>query len=40
MKYTVVRTDMVDEQICKSIFYINENFGSEVALQKLDELEA
>ena len=39
MKYSVVRTDMADEQIRKIILYINENFGSEVALQKLDELE-
>ena len=39
MKYTVVRTDTADEQIRKIILYINGNFGSEVALQKLDELE-
>ncbi len=39
MTYTVVRTDTADEQIRKIILYINENFGSEVALQKLDELE-
>lgn len=39
MKYTVVRTDTADEQIHEIILYINENFGSEVALQKLDELE-
>ena len=39
MKYTVVRTDTADEQIRKIILYINENFGSETALQKLDELE-
>ena len=39
MKYAVVRTDTADEQIRKIILYINENFGSEVALQKLDELE-
>ena len=39
MKYRVVRTDTADEQIRKIILYINENFGSEVALQKLDELE-
>lgn len=39
MKYTIVRTDMADEQIRKIILYINENFGSTVALQKLDELE-
>ena len=39
MKYTVVRTDTADEQIRKIILYINENFGSEVVLRKLDELE-
>ena len=39
MKYTVVRTDTADEQIRKIILYINENFGSETALQTLDELE-
>lgn len=39
MKYTVIRSDTADEQIRKIIFYINENFGSEVALQKLEDLE-
>ena len=39
MKYTVVRTDVADEQIRKIILHINDNFGPEVALQKLDELE-
>lgn len=39
MKYTVVRTDTADEQIRRIILYVNENFGSEVALQKLNELE-
>lgn len=39
MKYRVVRTDTADEQIRKIILYINENFGAEIALQKLDELE-
>lgn len=39
MKYTVVRTDTADEQIRKVILYINENFGSEIALRKLEELE-
>ncbi len=32
MKYTVVRTDIADEQIREIILYINENFGSETAL--------
>lgn len=39
MTYTVIRTDTADEQIHRIILYVNENFGSEVALQKLDELE-
>lgn len=39
MKYTVVRTDTADEQIRKIILHINENFGSEIALRKLEELE-
>lgn len=39
MKYTVIRTDTADEQIRQIILYINETFGSEVALQKLEELE-
>lgn len=39
MKYTVIRTDTADEQIRKIILYVNENFGSEIALQKLEELE-
>lgn len=39
MRYRVVRTDTADEQIRKIILYINENFGREVALRKLDELE-
>lgn len=39
MKYTVIRTDTADEQIRKIILYINENFGSEIALQKLEDLE-
>ena len=39
MKYTVIRTDTADEQIRQIILYINETFGPEVALQKLEELE-
>ena len=39
MKYTAVRTETADEQIRKIILYINENFGSEIALRKLEELE-
>mgnify|MGYP005772832539 CR=1 FL=1 len=39
MKYTVVRTDTADKQIRRIILYANENFGSEVALQKVNEQE-
>lgn len=39
MNYTVIRTDTADAQIRKIILYIAENFGAEIALQKLEELE-
>ncbi len=39
MNYTVIRTDTADAQIHKIILYIAENFGAEIALQKLEELE-
>lgn len=39
-KYTVLRTDTADSLIHKIILSIAEKFGAEVALQKLDELEA
>lgn len=39
MKYNVVRTDTADEQIRQIILHINENFGSDTALEKLEELE-
>lgn len=38
-KYTVVRTDTADAHIHKIILYIAEEFGTDVALEKLDELE-
>ena len=38
-KYTVIRTDTADSLIHKIILGIAENFGAEVALEKLDELE-
>ena len=38
-KYTVMRTDTADAHIHKIILYIAEEFGVEVALEKLDELE-
>lgn len=39
MKYKVERTDTADSLICKIVLYIAENFGSDVALEKLDYLE-
>ncbi len=39
MKYTIVRTDTADIGIRKIIMYIARNFGEEIALQKLDDLE-
>lgn len=40
MKYRVERTDTADSLIRKIVLYIAENFGDEVALEKLDYLEA
>ena len=39
MKYNVIRTDTADEGIRKIILYIAQNFGKNVALEKLDEIE-
>ena len=39
MKYKVVRTETADAHIRKIILYVAENFGSEVALNKLEELQ-
>ena len=39
MKYQVIRTDIADSQIRNIILYVAEKFGTEVALQKLDDLE-
>lgn len=39
MKYKVIRTETADVQIRKIILYVAENFGSTIALQKLEELE-
>ena len=39
MKYKVLRTDTADALIRNIVLYIAENFGSETALRKLDELE-
>ena len=40
MEYNVIRTDKADELIHKIILYVAEQFGNDVALEKLDELEA
>lgn len=39
MKYEVIRTDTADAGIRKIILYIAQNFGNEIALGKLSELE-
>ena len=39
MKYKVIRTETADAQIRKIILYVAENFGKEVALEKMEELE-
>lgn len=40
MEYNVIRTDKADELIHGIVLYIAEQFGNEVGLEKLDELEA
>ena len=39
MKYKVERTDMADSLIRKIELFVAENFGNDVALEKLDHLE-
>jgi toxin ParE1/3/4 len=39
LKYQVIRTDTADSLIRKIVLYIAENFGTDVALEKLDDLE-
>ncbi len=39
MKYKVYRTDTADAMIRNIVLYIAENFGNEIALNKLDDLE-
>ena len=39
MKCEVIRTDTADSLIRKIILYVAENFGDDVALEKLDYLE-
>ena len=40
MKYKVLRTDTADALIRKIVLYIAEIFGNDIALEKLNELEA
>ena len=39
MKYEVIRTDTADSLIRKIVLHVAENFGTDVALEKLDNLE-
>ncbi len=39
MKYKVIRTDKADSLIHGIILYVAEQFGNDVALEKLDDLE-
>ncbi len=39
MKYEVIRTDTADSLIRKIILYVAENFGNDVALERLNFLE-
>lgn len=39
MKYKIIRTDIADAGIRNIVLYIAQNFGSNIALEKLDEIE-
>jgi len=39
LKYKVIRTDTADTLIRKIVLHVAQNFGSEIALKKLEELE-
>ena len=39
LKYNIVRTDTADAGIRKIILYMAQNFGNDVALEELDEIE-
>lgn len=39
MKYKIIRTDTADAGIRNIVLYIAQNFGSNIALEKLDEIE-
>lgn len=40
MKYEILRTDTADAGIRRIILYVAQNFGNEIALEKLAEIEA
>lgn len=39
MKYEIIRTETADAGIRKIILYVAQNFGTAIALEKLDEIE-
>lgn len=39
MKYNIIRTDTADAGIRKIILYVAQNFGNDVAIEKLPEIE-
>ena len=39
MKYEILRTDVADAGIRKIILYVAQNFGNDVAVEKLNEIE-
>ena len=39
MKYNIVRTDTADAGLRRIVLYIAQNFGNDVALKMLDEIE-
>lgn len=40
MKYEILRTDTADTGIRRIILYVAQNFGNDIALKKIDEIEA
>lgn len=40
MKYEILRTDTADAGIRRIILYVVQNFGNDIALKKIDEIEA
>ena len=39
MKYEILRTDTADAGLRRIILYVAQNFGNDIALEKLDEIE-